>query len=343
MDESDRVILLNQSAEDDLDLELDVATPGGAFDEGTAAGNGGSGGAPADASSGPGSAASASESPREPSAIVYVAACVAAVGGLLFGYDMGIISGAKVQMQRDLGLQCWHISAIVAFLPVGAFFASLVGGYLVDKYGRRFSIVANAFLFTLGALLLAFSSRFPLLLVGRFLLGFAVSLSAIAECIYISEISTPEKRGMLVSLNELAITVGILLAFLVNYIFADVPGGWRVMFGLSSAVAVVQGVAMAFLPRTPQFLMIKRMDSEAEGVLRRLQITSNIRQTLTNIRLSLAEERSQSFVSVLCSNADNIGSRLFIGFGLVFFQQFSGQPNIIYYANDVFKQAREKL
>ena len=143
---------------------------------------------------------------------------------------------------------------------------------------------------------------------------------------------------MLVSLNELAITVGILISFLVNYIFATVPGGWRIMFGLSSVVAVLQGLAMLFLPKTPQFLMISRQEEKAEQTLRRLQITRNVRQTMTNIRLALAEESSQSFVRVLCDNSDNIGSRLFIGFGLVFFQQFTGQPNIIYYASDIFKQ-----
>ena len=143
---------------------------------------------------------------------------------------------------------------------------------------------------------------------------------------------------MLVSLNELAITVGILVSFLVNYIFAETPGGWRIMFGLSSGVAVLQGLAMLGLPKTPQFLMIRRREEEAEKTLRRLKITRNVRQTMTNIRLALAEESSQSFVRVLCANTDNIGSRLLIGFGLVFFQQFTGQPNIIYYAGDVFKQ-----
>lgn len=143
---------------------------------------------------------------------------------------------------------------------------------------------------------------------------------------------------MLVSLNELAITFGILVSFLVNYIFATTEKGWRIMFGLSSVVAVFQGVAMLFLPRTPQFLMISRQEEKAEKTLRQLQITRNVRQTMANIRLSLAEESSQSFVRVLCNNVDNIGSRLFIGFGLVFFQQFTGQPNIIYYANDIFRQ-----
>ncbi|CAM6054191.1 unnamed protein product, partial [Sphagnum tenellum] len=292
---------------------------------------------PQDASLNLGSVGSSDK--REPALVVYVAACVAAVGGLLFGYDMGVISGAKVQMQRDLVLSCAEVGSVVAFLPIGGFFASLIGGHAVDKYGRKRTIIANAFLFTFGALVLAFSTNLFFLLSGRFILGFAVSLSAIAECIYISEIATAEKRGMLVSLNELGITVGILVAFLVNYIFADTASGWRFMFGLSSVVAVAQGIAMLFLPQTPQFLMISRQEEKAEQTLRRLQLTTNVRQTMTNIRLSLAEESSQqSFLSILCQNADNIGSRLLIGCGLVFFQQFSGQPNIIYYAADIFKQ-----
>ena len=105
----------------------------------------------------------------------------------------------------------------------------------MDKYGRRTTIIANALFFTLGALLIAATSSFSLILLGRFILGFAVSLSAIAECIYISEISTPERRGALVSLNELGITVGILVSFLVNYIFAECPSGWRYAFALRLA------------------------------------------------------------------------------------------------------------
>lgn len=101
-------------------------------------------------------------------------------------------------------------------------------------------IIANAGIFVLGALLISATSTFFLLILGRFILGFAVSLSAIAECIYISELSVPSKRGMLVSFNELAITIGILLAFLVNYCLAGVPGGWRIMFNLSVGIAIIQ-------------------------------------------------------------------------------------------------------
>lgn len=275
---------------------------------------------------------------RDAPAIVYVAAITAALGGLLFGYDIGVISGAKGPMRRELGFSCRQIEAVVAFLPLGACLASLIGGNAIDYYGRKFTIIFNAFLFTAGALTVSCSSSLSVILFGRFMLGFAVSLSAIAECIYISEIVRPEKRGMFVSLNELTITVGILVAYLVNYMFATTPHGWRIMFLLSAFVAVAQGFLMLFMPKTPHFLMLTKCEKRAEDTIRQLELSRNVRQTMTNIRLALQEESSNSFYSVLCQNKDNMASRLLIGFGLVFFQQFTGQPNIIYYANDVFYQ-----
>jgi MFS family permease len=125
----------------------------------------------------------------------------------------------------------------------------LLAGGLVDKFGRRNMIIFNACVFVIGALMISGTSTFFIFLLGRFTLGFAVALSAIAECIYISELSIPAKRGMLVSFNELAITVGILMAFLVNYILADIPGGWRIMFSLSIGIAIIQVSIIGIQPR----------------------------------------------------------------------------------------------
>jgi len=268
--------------------------------------------------------------------MIYVAAVIAALGGLLFGYDIGIISGAKIQIQKEIGLSCVQIELIVAMLPVGAFVASLGGGGLVDKFGRRNMIILNAVVFVIGALMISGTSTFFIFLLGRFTLGFAVALSAIAECIYISELSIPAKRGMLVSFNELAITVGILMAFLVNYCLSDVPGGWRIMFSLSVGIAIIQGLAMLFLPQTPQYLMINKKEKQAEQILKRLKLSTNTRQSLANIRLAIAEEDSTNF-RALFSSENNMNGRMFIGIGLVIAQQITGQPNVIYYANDIFK------
>lgn len=202
------------------------------------------------------------------------------------------------------------------------------------------AIIVNALVFAIGALLLAFSQTYNWLLVGRFIVGFAVALSAVSECIYISEISNPQNRGMLVSLNEVAITIGFLLAYIVGLIFIGRPEGWRYMFGLSALPATGQLFGMIRLPNSPHFLVLKHRDEEAEAVVKHLrQLNSNneVRQELTHIRLSLEDGRSQSCWT-LCSNADGLRAAMFIAFGLVMGQQFTGQPNVLNYASTIFQQ-----
>ena len=218
--------------------------------------------------------------------LVYLAALVAAIGGLLFGYDVGIITGAKLQVAHDLGLTCAQEELLVALMPLGALSASLVADPCLSGIGRKATIQLTAFVFTLGALLMAFSHSLLQLLCGRFTVGFAVSLSAMAECLYISEISAPNNRGLLISLNELGITLGLLLAYIVNFIFMSVDGGWRYMFGLSTILSVVQLGALFLLPPTPHFLVMKKRELEASAVLQRMGNGVGVRQQLANIRLN---------------------------------------------------------
>jgi len=268
--------------------------------------------------------------------LVYLAALVAAIGGLLFGYDVGIITGAKLQVAHDLELTCAQEELLVALMPLGALSASLVADPCLSGIGRKTTIQLTALIFTLGALLMAFSHSLLQLLIGRFTVGFAVSLSAMAECLYISEISAPSNRGLLISLNELGITVGLLLAYITNFIFMSVSGGWRYMFGLSTVLSVVQFGALLLLPSTPHFLVMKSRDSEACAVLERMGSGVGVRQQLANIRASRLEVEESS-CSALFGSQNNMRGRLFIGLGLVLLQQITGQPNILYYATDVFE------
>lgn len=271
---------------------------------------------------------------------LFCSASMAALGGLLFGYDIGIISTALPQIKVEFSLTCFQQEMVVSLMLVGALFASLVGGVCIDKIGSRMAIIVNALVFIAGALLLAFSNSYGWLLVGRFIVGFAVALSAVSECIYISEISTPHNRGMLVSLNEVAITVGFLLAYVVGLIFIDRSEGWRYMFGLSAVPAAGQLLGMFKLPNSPHFLVLKHRDEEAESAvrnLRQLKSTDQVRQELTHIRLSLEAGRSQSCWS-LCSSADGLRAAMLIAFGLVMGQQLTGQPNVLNYASTIFEQ-----
>jgi len=273
---------------------------------------------------------------QPPQGLLYLASLVAVVGGLLFGYDVGVIAGARSMLAQDMSLSCSEEELVVSLMPLGAVSSSLVSGWLLNNLGRKYSIQLTALMFILGAVVMGAADSLAVILVGRFMVGFCVSLSAMSECTYISEISVASHRGRLVTLNELGITLGFLLAFVVNYIFMTVESGWRYMFGLSGVVAVIQFVCMAFLPQTPHFLVIRGKEEQASLVMKKMHGVGGMtaKKEVAKIRTAFQEEKETS-CTFLFSNVDNMRSRLVVGLGLVVAQQITGQPNILYYATDI--------
>eukprot|EP00079_Xenopus_tropicalis_P016158 XP_004914644.1 PREDICTED: solute carrier family 2, facilitated glucose transporter member 12 isoform X1 [Xenopus tropicalis] len=269
-------------------------------------------------------------------AFILLSSVIAAVSGLLVGYELGIISGALLQLQSLLELTCQQQEIVVSALLIGAFVASLVGGSLIDLYGRRITIIFTSILLVFSNLLPVVIVSYGSLIAGRIVIGVSISLSAIATCVYIAEISPQHKRGMLVSLNELMIVVGILFAYICNYLFASVSNGWKYMFGLIIPLAALQAIAMYFLPQSPRFLIMKGYDDAAGKVLQKLRATTNISEELTAIKSSIKAEYQYRFLDLFCSR-DNMRVRLLIGLTLSFFVQITGQPNILFYASTVLK------
>ena len=200
-----------------------------------------------------------------------LAAFVAALGGLLFGYDLGVVSGALLQLAADFGLSTPQREAVVSILLAGALVGAACSGVIVDRLGRRDAMIANTALFALGAITLTTARDIASLYAGRALIGFAVSLSAVAEVIYITEIAPPSHRGLLVSLNEVGIAVGILLAYVTAWLFAGTQGGWRIMFAAGTLPALVQAVAALRLPRSPRWLLLRGRLSEARAALMKVR------------------------------------------------------------------------
>ncbi|XP_003790362.1 LOW QUALITY PROTEIN: solute carrier family 2, facilitated glucose transporter member 12 [Otolemur garnettii] len=266
----------------------------------------------------------------------FLSSVTAAVSGLLVGYELGIISGALLQIKTLLALTCQEQEMVVSSLLIGAFFASLIGGVLIDRYGRRLAIILSSCLLGLGSLVLILSLSYTLLIVGRIAIGVSISLSSIATCVYIAEIAPQHRRGLLVSLNELMIVTGILLAYISNYAFANVSHGWKYMFGLVIPLGVLQAIAMYFLPPSPRFLVMKGQEEAASKVLGRLRAISDTAEELTLIKSSLKDEYQYSFWDLFRSK-DNMRTRIIIGLTLVFFVQITGQPNILFYASTVLK------
>ncbi|NWH63081.1 GTR12 protein, partial [Geococcyx californianus] len=266
----------------------------------------------------------------------FLSSAIAAVSGLLMGYELGLISGALLQMSSSLALSCKEQEIIVSSLLFGALFASLTGGFLIDRFGRRLAIIIASSLLVLGSLILLPCESYGILIVGRIAIGISISLSSIATCVYIAEIAPQHRRGLLVSLNELMIVIGILFAYISNYAFASVSHGWKYMFGLVIPLGALQAIAMYFLPPSPRFLVMKNNDEAARKVLERLRETPDATKELTVIKSSLKDEHQYSLLD-LFSSKNNMRARMLVGLTLVFFVQTTGQPNILFYASTVLK------
>lgn len=261
---------------------------------------------------------------------------IAAISGFLMGYELAVISGALLQLTSILTLSCRQQEIIVSTILVGALLASVTGGILIDKYGRRFTIMLSSALLVAGSLILVIFASYELLIVGRIVIGVSVSLSSTATCVYIAEIAPQHRRGLLVSLNELMIVTGILFAYISNYAFANVSHGWKYMFGLVIPLGVLQIVALYFLLPSPRFLVMKGFDEAASKVLGKLRATSDTTEELTMIKSSLKDEHQYHFLDLFHSK-DNMRTRIMIGISLVFFVQITGQPNILFYTSTVLK------
>ncbi|NWJ05340.1 GTR10 protein, partial [Crypturellus undulatus] len=261
--------------------------------------------------------------------VLLLSATVSLLGGLIFGYEFGIISGALLQLQIDFHLSCFKQEVLVSSLLIGALLASLVGGILIDRHGRRRAILVSNVVLLFGSLVLTLARSFIWLVIGRMTVGFAISISSMACCIYVSEMVAAHQRGLLVSLYEAGITVGILLSYALNYIFADVAEGWRYMFGLAIAPTAMQFLSILFLPVNP--VKLNSWDSDSQKGLIQLQTTED-REVA---KREPYKEKHYSFLD-LFRTRDNMRSRTLVGLGLVLFQQFTGQPNVLGYASKIF-------
>lgn len=264
---------------------------------------------------------------------VYLIAGVCALGGLLFGYDIGVISGALLFIREDLALSPFLQSVVVSGLLVGAVVGALVGGPLSDRYGRRRTVMLAALIFVLGAIGAGLSPSVGALIAFRFVLGLGVGLASLIVPLYISEVSPANVRGGLVSLNQLMITIGILAAYLVNFALAE-SEAWRWMLGLAAIPAVILGVGMFFLPETPRWLVSKNLTERARSVLRRTRGEERVDEELADIeRVESQEEEGLDEL-----RAPWVRPALIVGVGLAIFQQITGINTIIYYAPTILEE-----
>ncbi len=272
--------------------------------------------------------------PRHVRRHVAVSAGITALGGLLFGYDTGVVSGALLFLKKDFGgLSSFQQELVTSLLLVGAVLGALTAGRIADVLGRRLTVLITAAVFIVGVLLAAFTPTFPVLLIARIIIGLAVGSASMVVPLYIGEVVPPRVRGGLVSLNQLAITSGILVSYLIDYGLSD-SGNWRLMFGLAAIPAGLLFIGMLFQQESPHWLIRQGRDDEARQVLSRLRDDSDIEDEVREVHeVSQREGGYRDLIS------PRVRPLVFVGVALAVFQQITGINTVIYYAPTLLQGA----
>lgn len=281
-----------------------------------------------------------------------------AFGGLLYGYDIGATSSATISIQSATlsGISWYNLSSVeVGLVTSGSLYGALIGSILAftvaDFLGRRRELILSSTFYLIGALVTALAPNFAVLVIGRFLYGIGIGLAMHAAPMYIAETAPSQIRGLLISLKEVFIVLGMLVGYTVGSLSVETVAGWRYMYGVSSPLSLIMGIGMWWLPESPRWIL-----------LRAIQGKGNVQSLRENAITCLCRLRGQSISDSAPKQVDEILSELshsheeqeatiaemfqgkclkalIIGAGLVLFQQITGQPSVLYYAATIFQSA----
>jgi len=267
--------------------------------------------------------------------IMRVICMTAALSGFMFGYDTGVISGAILFIKQEFVISTYQESLIVAMVSIGAFIGAIIGGPISDKFGRKKIVLSSAILFVISAIGLASSPTINWLIIWRFIVGFAIGVSSATAPLYIAELSPRSMRGALVSLNQLFITIGILIAYMAGLAFSHIQG-WREMFLIAAIPAAVQFFVLLFFPESPRSLIDHGFIAKGREVLERYRGSKedadlearHIQERITQHKNEKSSVFSKEFRPALLA-----------GIGLTVIQQVTGINTVIYYAPTIFQFA----
>lgn len=268
---------------------------------------------------------------------------IACFGGLLFGYDTGVINGALRPMSAELGLDAFSEGIVTSSLVFAAALGAIIGGRLSDAIGRRTIIIVLAVLFLAGTLVVVFAPGFAILVIGRILLGLAVGGASTVVPVYLAELAPYEIRGSIAGRNELAIVFGQLAAFVINAIigtaFSEVESVWRIMFAVSALPAIALFIGMLRMPESPRWLVEKGRHDDALAVLRTIRTDDRAQAELGQVE-HVAEEEARTAVGLKAVLTNKWLLRIvLIGIGLGIAQQLTGINSIMYYGQTVLVES----
>ena len=314
-----------------------------------------------------------SENSNVLSMFIFKAIGLSSLGGIIFGYDLGIISGALPQLKTSLSLTDKQQEMVVSFLYLGGVLGATIGGVICDTFGRKNGILLTDVIFIIGGLLLSWAKSLRMILLGRIVMGFGVSVSGIADVAYLHEISPPDWRGSIVSVNEACISLGFLFAYITSYFtsIAFPEQGWRLMFGISVIIASIQFIGMSMMPESPIWLKSKQriseaiQASEAIGLPMELEMTSfhedtteketntshhsplseqpfvaedNLDDTTSTATLIMEQNKILATIQKIKMIMSIYHRQIIITLFLSIAQQFCGQTNVLNFAPEIFSQ-----
>jgi sugar porter (SP) family MFS transporter len=261
---------------------------------------------------------------------VYLPAAVVAIGGLLFGFDTAVINGAIVFLKSQFGLTDAQTEIAASSLLLGCVVGASLAAFTSDRFGRKRVLLAAAALFTLSSLGSALPRDLTQFVIARVIGGLAIGIASTLSPLYIAEISPAKSRGLMVSLNQLAIVIGILLSYSVNYLLTGAgPANWRWMFASAAVPSVCFLIALLFISESPRWLVQKGREREAEHFLSQMVGSEAAMVEIKSIQETLAEESGNLL-------DPDFRKPLVVAILIALFSQFTGINTIIYYGSLVF-------
>jgi sugar porter (SP) family MFS transporter len=266
--------------------------------------------------------------------LVYFATAVASLGGMLFGYDIGVISGAILFIKEAFSLSPGGEEIVVSSVLLGSLVGAAVGGTLADRFGRRKLSIGTAVVFGVGAIGAALAPSVVWLVTARLVAGIAIGIASFVAPLYISEIAPETIRGKLVSINQVALTSGIVISYLIDYAFSGTRS-WRWMFALAAVPTSAFAVGLMLIPDSPRWLAARGHLDRAKDVLERIRSPEQAAVELKVFQHSVAQQKGRwsELLSPLLRPA------MIVGVGLAIAQQITGINTIIYYAPTIFRFA----
>lgn len=263
---------------------------------------------------------------------VFLTSVTIALGGFLFGYDTAVISGAILFVRRQFDLGSIETEAAVSIVLAGALLGAAAGGYLGDRFGRRPTMLVIVLIYGVFGATTGLANGVTVFVLSRFFVGAAVGVSSMLTPLYIAELAPADIRGALVTLNQLAISTGVVVAYYVDYLFAG-SGSWRWMFISAVVPAILLLVGLAYLPETPRWMASQGRFEDAQNILTRIEGPQEVQRDIEELR-HITEVDSLKLRDLFNRR---FSKPLIVGIVLAIFQQITGVNTIVYYAPTIFQ------